>query len=236
MSADLILYALIAAGLVFWLRSVLGTRHGEERDRPNPFATPLEKAASAQPDQARDNVIAMHEGQEDAPAPLPANFTMTSSAEKAVQDIARTDPVFDLSHFAHGAGDAFAYVVESFADGDRDALKDLLAPPVYDAFESALKEREEKGETAQSDIHAVRKVELIEAQQRERMIYLTVRFTTEETNVTRDKEGVITSGDPDRVSEMVNVWTFGRVLKAKDPRWLVYRTDGADEDIAPGDA
>ena len=31
MTADLLVYALVAAGLVFWLRSILGTRHGDER-------------------------------------------------------------------------------------------------------------------------------------------------------------------------------------------------------------
>ena len=30
----------VAAGLIFWLRSILGTRHGEERERPNPFLAP----------------------------------------------------------------------------------------------------------------------------------------------------------------------------------------------------
>ena len=43
MPADLIVYAVVAAGLIFWLRSILGTRHGEEHERPNPFLTP-EKA------------------------------------------------------------------------------------------------------------------------------------------------------------------------------------------------
>jgi hypothetical protein len=37
-AVDLIIYAVIAAGLIFWLRSILGTRHGDERERPNPFA------------------------------------------------------------------------------------------------------------------------------------------------------------------------------------------------------
>ena len=32
-TGELLIYALVAGGLVFWLRSILGTRHGEERDR-----------------------------------------------------------------------------------------------------------------------------------------------------------------------------------------------------------
>lgn len=229
MTAELLLYALIAAGLVFWLRSILGTRHGEERDRPNPFTgVPPDKAPVKQAGERTDGLLTLAE-EPAAAAPLPANFTISEGAQPAVQDITKADQTFELGHFAQGAGDAFAYVVESFADGDRDTLKDLLAPGVFTAFDGALKEREERGETAQTDIHAVRRVELLEARLKDKMIYLTVRFVTEETNVMRDKSDAIISGDPDRTVEMVNIWTFGRTVRAKDPRWLVYQTDGGEE-------
>ena len=49
MSADILLYALVAAGLVFWLRNILGTRHGDERQRSNPFSS--ETAESQETEQ-----------------------------------------------------------------------------------------------------------------------------------------------------------------------------------------
>ena len=37
--------------------------------------------------------------------------------------------------------------------------------------------------------------------------------------------------DPDRITEMADLWTFGRKLKSKDPTWLIYETqDGEPED------
>ncbi len=231
MPADIILYAIVAAGLVFWLKSILGTRTGAERERPNPFTTPLDKAKPATAPEASvatgmpmADVIDV----EGAPAPLPAHFTISEAAQPGLVVIAREDRSFDLSHFAHGAADAFAFVVESFADGDRATLKELLAAPVYMAFDAALRDRDTSGETVSTEIHAVRKAELLEAQIRDKMIYLKVRFTADETCVIRDKDGVVLSGHPDLVTEMVDVWTFGRSLKAKDPRWLIFETSDGD--------
>lgn len=228
MPADILLFALIAAGLVFWLRSILGTRHGEERERPNPFSrAAIEQAKQT---EAAPPAALPITGEEDAaPAQtLPAYFLLAEGVQDQVARIAQADRNFSITHFAQGAADAFAYVVESFAEGDRATLKDLLAPPVYSAFDAALIDRETRGETVETEIHAVRKAELINADLRDNMIYLTVRFTADETCVIRDKDGVVLSGHPDHVTEMIDVWTFGRSIKAKDPRWLVYETSDGD--------
>lgn len=229
MSADILLFAIIAAGLVYWLRSILGTRHGEERDRPNPFErAPLGQAKQGDVAPQAALPIAGEEGPVAMPPALPAYFTMAEGVADKISAIAQADRSFSLTHFAQGAGDAFAFVVESFADGDRNTLKDLLAPPVYAAFDAALRERDTRGETVETEIHAVRKAELINADLRDDMIYLTVRFTADETCVIRDKEGVVLSGHPDHITEMIDVWMFGRSVKAKDPRWLVFETRDGD--------
>jgi predicted lipid-binding transport protein (Tim44 family) len=42
--------------------------------------------------------------------------------------------------------------------------------------------------------------------------------------VERDRAGGIVSGNPDRVKETIDVWTFGRNTQSKDPTWLLYAT------------
>lgn len=228
MPADILLYAIVAAGLVFWLKSVLGTRHGEERERPNPFAAQSKDKAEPTQIAAPAAALPINHTPEEEPKIFPPYFSVAESAQPGLADIARQDRAFDLSHFASGVADAFAFVVESFADGDRATLKDLLAPPVYTAFERALNERESAGEKVATEIHAVRKAELTGAAVRDGMAYLTVRFTADETCVIRDKNDLVLSGHPDLVTEMVDVWTFGRPVMAKDPRWLVYETSDGD--------
>ena len=223
----LILYAIVAAGLVFWLRSLLGTRSGDERERPNPFTTPPPEAKPAAIGQIDDAIITLplDEGR----AALPRNVTIANEViERTLLDIARQDQDFDVGKFSMGAQDAFAIIVESFAAGDRDTLKNLLEPQVYEAFNGALVAREQSGDTMSTEIHAVRKAEILDAKVDGRVAYVTIRFIADETCVIRSKDGVILSGDPDRITEMNDIWTFSRLVKSKDPRWLLHQTRDGD--------
>lgn len=232
MPADLIVYALVAAGLVVWLRSVLGTRHGEERERPNPFS------GSEQQDQATEmpehqEHIASPEDQIIALAQKPRrNYGVDNkTAENGLIDIVKADKTFDVDFFLEGSQDAFAMIVESFAQGDLETLKNLLNAEVYNAFAGAVSEREKRKETEITDIHAIRKAMVTAARLDGKMAYITVHFTAEETTVTRDENGETLSGDPDKIIEMQDIWTFGRDIKSKDPSWLLYETRGDfDED------
>lgn len=223
---DILLYALVAAGLVFWLRSVIGTRHGDERERPNPFTSaPAEKPAFEGTDAAKTL---------DLPAiadtgMMPRNASITNAAsEMGLEDIARADRSFDPVSFITAAQEAFAIVVEAFAKGDRETLRDLLADPVYSAFDAALRDREKKGETVSTEIHAVRHADITDARLTGKDAYITIRFTADETCVIRNANGAILSGDPDRITEMVDLWTFTRNVKSRDPRWLLCETRDGD--------
>src|SRR5207237_10859 len=57
------------------------------------------------------------------------------------------DPGFDAAHFLEGAKAAYEMVVRAFAEGDRATLKSLTYPPVYQAFDNALVQREAEGRT-----------------------------------------------------------------------------------------
>lgn len=229
MQADpmLILYAIIAAGLVFWLRSLLGTRSGDERQRPNPFTAPPPDAKTQSVPNIDDGITTLPLA-EQKPA-LPRNVSISSeAAEQALLEVARQDGDFDLAKFSIGAQDAFVVIVESFAAGDRDTLKNLLEPQVYDAFNQALALREESGESMSTEIHAVRKVEILDAKVDGRIAFVTMRFIADETCVIRAKDGSILSGNPDRITEMNDIWTFSRLVRSRDPRWLLHQTRDGD--------
>ena len=119
-------------------------------------------------------------------------------------------------------------IVEAFAQGDRDTLKNLLEPQVYAAFDGAIKTRESVGEKMSSEIHAVRKVEILAAHTDNKSAFIKIRFIADETCVIRDKDGNTISGDPERITEMNDVWTFSRVLKAREPIWLLHETRDGD--------
>ncbi|MEZ5815325.1 MAG: Tim44/TimA family putative adaptor protein [Alphaproteobacteria bacterium] len=232
MPADLIVYALVAAGLVVWLRSILGTRHGEERERPSPYLSseqqdPGQGAATQaeHPIGPEEQIIAL------AKTPRRNYGVDNKTAENGLLDIARIDKTFDIDFFMEGAQDAFAMIVESFAEGDLETLKNLLSPSVYNAFEGAVLERQKRKETENTDIHAIRKAMVTAARLEGKTAYITVHFTADETTVTRNENDEIIAGNPDRTIEMQDIWTFGRDVKSKDPSWLLYETRGGfDED------
>jgi len=223
---ELILYALAAAGLVFWLRSILGTRHGDERERPNPFTAPSPETPNA---PITDSEDAIGLSMADARPVLPRNVSIVSGdVELALSELSQKEADFDISKFSMAAQDAFALIVECFAEGDRDTLKNLVEPPVYQAFDAAITAREQSGETMKTEIHAVRKAEILEAKSDERVAYITIRFVADETCVIRAKDGSIISGDPDRITEMNDIWTFARPLRSRDPAWLLHQTRDGD--------
>lgn len=232
MSVEIIIYGLIAAGLVFWLRSILGTRHGDERSRPNPFASDNQPAAPVQENES--NVHALKEHLDDDLKPainLPHYVEISDAAQSRLDDIANIDRSFEVPHFIQGAETAFILIVESFAKGDRDALKPLLSESVFRAFDGVIAQREEKGESVETEIHAIRKLAILDVDVMKSMAKVDIQFVADETCVILDKEKNIQSGDPERTTQMNDIWVFEKDLKSKDPIWrLVETRDGEPED------
>jgi len=212
---DIVVYALIAGALAIVLRNVLGTRNGTERQRPNPFAgqTGTERPENATPVKLDD---------------------VSGSVDSGLMQISIADRTFDARQFVDNAKEAFAIVVASFAEGDKKTLEDLLAPDVYKSFEAEIDKRIAAGHKAVTEVHSIRKAEVIAASLQKTKAFITVRFTASETYVLTDRDGKTIAGNPDRVIDMTDVWVFSRDVKAKDPRWFVVETrDDVKEVDAP---
>lgn len=232
MPVDILIYALVAAGLVLWLRSILGTRHGDERQRPNPFASPppekTPRTKEEAPSPASASVPALGLGGpatgEDLRAGLERSMILAASAEPGIRDIMKADRSFTLPAFFKGAQDAFVMIVEAFAAGDRETLHGLLDDVVYGAFTNVIADREKKGERATVEIHAVRRMEITHARADGRTGYIAVRITADETNFVRDGADKLVHGNPDRINETIDIWTFRRDLRAREPGWFLCET------------
>ncbi len=224
---DLLIYIIIAGVLVLWLRNTIGTRHGDERQRPNPFAKTSDSS-----DSSSGNVIDITGQVVELNDPLPENIDIENpEAEQGLKSFMKADQNFNPTEFVENAKDAFVMIVEGFADGDRDILQALLSESVYEGFDQALIAREKSGETVETEIHAIKKSEIIEVKLQDKMVFISFQFTAEETAVIRNKDGKIIAGDPDKTSELCDIWVFGRNLKDKDPTWKLYETrDGDKED------
>jgi predicted lipid-binding transport protein (Tim44 family) len=53
---------------------------------------------------------------------------------------------------------------------------------------------------------------------------VTVKFVSEQVNVTRDSEGKAVDGETAAVSTVTDIWTFARNTRARDPNWALVAT------------
>lgn len=233
MSTELIIYAVIAGILIFWLKNTLGTRTGEERERVNPLTqlkqTPPADAVKPN-DKAQDvgftlsvikndKVDKKTDDQDDW-----SNLPIDSKALLGLHLIAAADKSFKVKKFLDGARDVFPMIIESFARGDKDQLARFLTPSLYKNFATEIAARASRGEQLVTDIHAVREAKLLNAELRGTMAFVTVRFKAEETSVIRNDAGEIIRGNPNRTSDLIDIWVFGRDVKSADPTWFLYET------------
>ncbi|WP_020179399.1 Tim44/TimA family putative adaptor protein [Methylopila sp. M107] len=223
---------LALAIFVFWkLRSVLGTRTGSERPPQDPYV------GRPQPDPANDKVIPLPQrtsepqaapvGAPDEPAePRWAGIAAPDSAvARGLDQIAEAENGFDARGFIGGAKAAYEMIVTAFASGDRKTLKPLLAREVYDSFNSAISDRESRGETVESNFVSIEKSEITSAEIVGRTVQVTVRFVSQLISATRDKAGAVIDGSPTEIADLVDVWTFARDLNARDPNWRLISTE-----------
>ncbi len=215
---DILIFAMIAGFLVYRLRSVLGRRHGEERQRPNPFA--IDRSGAVQP----DNVVSLADRGRPVPDSGSGLPDQPFSLAAGLAQIKAADPGFDEKSFIQGARSAFSMIVESYARGDTAVLRPLLSDGVYDSFSAEIRRRIAAGEMHETSIERIKEADLLEARVDGRMAQITVKFVSEQVIVTRAADGSVLDGDPDRLLEIVDIWTFARSPRARDPNWLLVET------------
>ena len=222
---DIILFAMVAAFIVLRLRSVLGRRTGHERQRPDPFSTKPQPRAKDKkgekqgPEKGSDKVVQLP-GRGPAPDVEAETPLLT-----ALNEIKAADPRFDPDEFVTGALTAFEYVVEAFAEGNADKLRPLLSDEVYDNFASAIEARKQAGETLETTVISIKSMDLLEASLEDGTAFVSVKFDTEQINVTLNEAGDVVDGDADHITRVVDIWTFGRDTQSRDPNWRLVRTE-----------
>ncbi len=132
---DIIFFAMVAAFIALRLRSVLGRRTGNERRRPSRFDQAGTDSGKVVPLPERDK--AKPQAAEEVPVADPKD----AAVKAGLTEIRLADPSFDLDRFLAGARAAFAMIIEAFAKGDKDTLRSLLAPEVFENFSTAIDER-----------------------------------------------------------------------------------------------
>ena len=113
---DIIIFAAIAAFIIYRLRGVLGKRTGFQKkpiDQQFVKEQPPHKQEEVKIPQLREN-------------------------EQKLELVYKKIPTFEHRLFLEGAKKAFEIIITAFNKGDKDTLKNLVSKDVYKAFESAI--------------------------------------------------------------------------------------------------
>lgn len=199
---QIVIFAVIAAVLLFQLYNVLGKKVGRQpEDNPAPVAVGAPQAAAeAQRAPVLDPAIAA-----------------------AIAGLKAKDPNFDPHRFLDGARQAYETIVTAYARGDRETLRPLLTDRVLTSFEAGIAAREARGEAETVEVMHPPRADLEVATVENDRAQAKVRFLAE-------VRSTVTPAGGEAVSEerrTAEVWTFERRLGAADPNWVLARVEPA---------
>jgi predicted lipid-binding transport protein (Tim44 family) len=239
-----LLFLVLAVVIFLKLRSVLGRRTGHEQTRYERLKAQQEASQRNGKLVGQDKVVTLpRREREDVEArPAAPQAESRTDVEERVKGLAgengdlaedlvaivRADATFDPDQFLKGARAAYELIVTAFAEGNRRALKDLLSRDVYDGFVGAISERESRGEQIDQSFVGIRSADIVEAELKSGTAQLSVKFVSELISATRDKAGEVITGDPKRIKEVTDIWTFAREVDSRNPNWKLVATQAAN--------
>jgi len=213
---DVIIYAALATVVVVVFYSVLGKQTGfgstpEEKIDPVSFGMedPNRKAAPEEPDPEVERL--------------------------GLSGITRLDPSFSIAHFMSGATAAYSMILEAYANGDRDLLKDLLTPDTFAIYDEAISAREAAGQTQITDLGRLRKASIQAARTEGSIAHISVLYEADLTSALRDSDGELVMGDPDVLSSISEVWEYERDMKGSDLNWRLANVEPNEGDALEAD-
>lgn len=231
MSAQLDLLTLISfvvAVIAIWkLRSILGRDPGptdraterpqDARRRTSPGGDPGKvvtlprRETNAAPGQ-------LDVGLADAQQRIREFAANDAAVGDGLVEIYKLDPQFDPAMFVNGARQAYEMIVTAFAEGNRKTLKELLSKEVYEAFQSEIMARDRRGDIVDQSFVGIIKSDITEADLKNGVASITLRFVSQLISATRDRRGTVTGGDPQKIKEVTDVWTFSRDISTARAR------------------
>ncbi len=219
-----VIFALVALFVAWKLRSVLGMR--QDSERPGGVLAPLRRVPGpAGPPPAQPDAPAP------APVPAPAADRWKGVAEpdpavwSGLDAIAAADRGFTPQTFLSGARVAYDMVVHAFAAGDSATLRNLMAPEAFANFDRAIRARAAAGQTMTTTVVSIDNATIVGAQLAGQTAQLRVRFVAKLASVTRDAEGAVVDGSPNTVADHIDLWTFARDVRSRDPNWRLTATE-----------
>ena len=126
--------------------------------------------------------------------------------------------------FLKGANMAYEQIITSFANGDKESLKNLLGKGLFNDFAEVIDERKEKKLRYETTFIGVKSSKVLEFKKIENIYKVTVNFVSEIITCVKDKNNQIIEGNPDIIKTVNDVWKFSKNMWSQDPTWYLVET------------
>ena len=231
-----IIFLGVAVVIFLYLRSILGSRTGNEHQHYDPFGSDkAENTPQRDVNQDHDNVVTMPDRREaEDTAPQTQEIDVSEKIKKFAQEssdlgdgltqIANADQTFDPDQFMEGAEIAYEMIISSFSEGDKRTLKRLLAKDVFAGFSDAIDQREAQNQTMTTQFVGFEKVSMLEAGLEDKQAEITVKFKSSLIRYIQGQDGDIVEGDEKAIEKITDIWTFSRSVSGRDPNWKLIST------------
>lgn len=217
-----VIFAIIALFVAFKLRSVLGMRSDDERPTGGLIA-PLRRAPGPEAIPSPPNAPVSA-----PPAVVPPAERWKGAAQPeawpGLDALAAADPTFSADDFLAGARMAYDMIVHAFAAGESQTLRGLMAPEAFANFDKAIRARASAGQVMTTTVVSIEDAKIVAAQLDGAISQIGVRFTAKLASVTRDSAGEVVDGSPTDVADHIDIWTFVRDVRSRDPNWRLTET------------
>ena len=220
---DIIIFGVLAVFLIYRLGRVLGKRTGHEGQNPGLFESTnsaesgLEGTSEASAEDS-EKVVALPHSQSEK------DEEVSSPINPVLKQIEGAEPSFNEKTFLEGARAAFEMIISAFAQGDINTLQNLLSEEVFENFDSVIRDRSSQNKTHETTLIGIGEMEILEGEVRGNTILVTLKYKSQQVNVSRDKEGEVVDGDPIAVVSVTDIWTFSREANSSDPNWILVET------------
>ena len=123
--------------------------------------------------------------------------------------------------FLIGAKIAYETIITDFSDDDNKLTKckNLLSEKVYNQFNQALKDRSNRGHSAEITFIGINSANIKDHKKNESILKVTVDFVAEVITCVKDKNKKIVSGDPEKIKKIYDTWVFSRDVRSNNPNW-----------------
>ena len=223
-----IVFALLAAFVVWKVRSVLGTRTGHEQPPQERSGQHLSVSdIRSRLDQAANDSQGHSQRDLSSETRWVPFAAPGSDLWFNLDQLAKMDTSFTPMEFLEGAKAAYEMILIAFSNGDRTILQPLLSKEVFDSFASAISERENNGQVAETTLVAIEKAEIKKLVIKGTIVQLVVVINSKLISTIRAASGVVIEGSSEKVVDMTDIWTFSRDSSSRDPNWHLVSTEDA---------